>query len=61
MTDTPISLLKIVLAEVEDECTCNATRDRCLHCRIKKVLQDEEARGVEMRAAIRAALDKVYE
>lgn len=38
-TDTPISLLKIILAEVEDECTCDQARDRCLHCRIERVLE----------------------
>lgn len=39
--DTPISLLRILLAEVEDECTCDATRDRCLHCRIHAVLDED--------------------
>lgn len=39
ITDTPVSLLRVILAEVEDECTCNQSRDRCLHCRIRKVLE----------------------
>lgn len=42
MTDTPISLLRIVLESYEDECKCDrrapGQETRCLHCRIKSVL-----------------------
>lgn len=47
MKDTPIELLKLVLAEVE-ECVCDVTKtitgiqDRCLHCRIKAVVDQHE-------------------
>lgn len=45
--DTPLSLLKIVLEEVETECTCNhlVIRRDCLHCRIKAVLRQQSPRG----------------
>lgn len=54
-SDTPISLLKVILAEVEPECTCTRRFGRsyqmaaaeqgeatCLHCRIKAVVEEDE-------------------
>lgn len=56
MTDTPISLLKIILEEVETECTCTRRFGRgyqmaaagqgegtCLHCRIKALVGSPHA------------------
>lgn len=32
-------LLTIIATEVETECTCDANRDKCLHCRIVECLE----------------------
>lgn len=42
MSDTVVSLLRTILLEEIDHCTCDATRDRCLHCRIAALLEVEE-------------------
>lgn len=57
MKDTPVSLLRVVLEESEDECTCDMTRDRCLHCRIKQVL-DENAK-VGLHDALESEMARV--
>lgn len=38
-SDQQRELLTIIATEVETECTCDASRDKCLHCRITECLE----------------------
>lgn len=38
-SDQQRELLTIIATEVETECTCDASRDKCLHCRIVLCLE----------------------